>query len=193
MTDWAAWILSRCARCRFFDRYSRPYSRIVMYPFFFDLLSKMSDAAHERSTLKLHIAAVHDTVVMPLLVILGVSDGRWPPYASRLVFEVWRVPQIPKVGDLENYTFLRLLYHGMDITGRLACSNHPSTKKGFCSLATFRKQVPMDFSLGRACGRGLRELSVHLTCHGPVCLWQVQDMLGPFPTYEEACAKSASR
>jgi hypothetical protein len=161
-----------------------------MYPFFYSLLSKMSDAAHGRSPLKLHVSAVHDTVVMPLLVILGVSDGRWPPYAARLVFELWRVPEIPRVGDIENYTFLRLLYHGVDITGRLACSNHPLTKKGFCSLATFRKQV-REF-VGAGSGRFWLNLTPRPYIPPPCKPRQVQDLLGPFQTYEEACAKTTT-
>jgi hypothetical protein len=129
------------------------------YPFFADLVESMAAAVRgDAAVPRLSITAAHDTVLMPLLVVLGASDGRWPPYAARLVFEVWRAGKArgAKGGaDAERTAYVRLLYHGQDVTGRLACSLVPDARNGFCTLATLRAQV--------------------------------QGLLAPFGTYDEAC------
>lgn len=35
--------------------------------------------------------SAHDTTLLPLLVALGMYDGRWPPFASYIAFELYQV------------------------------------------------------------------------------------------------------
>ena len=55
----------------------------------------------------MRLYAGHDTVVAPLLAALGIFDGKWPPLASRIVFEL-------RVGGA-----LRILFNGRDVSGEV--------------------------------------------------------------------------
>ena len=50
----------------------------------------------EALRVKMGIFSGHDTVIAPVLAGLGVYSGQdciWPPYASRIAFELWRPAQ----------------------------------------------------------------------------------------------------
>jgi len=49
----------------------------------------------------------HDITLVPVLTVLGLWDGALPPYASRLVFEVY---------DKNQKLFVRIIYNGRDMT-----------------------------------------------------------------------------
>jgi hypothetical protein len=38
---------------------------------------------------KFSLISGHDTTIFPILAALGVFDGLWPPYAARIVFELY--------------------------------------------------------------------------------------------------------
>jgi hypothetical protein len=86
----------------------------------------------------------HDTVIAPVLAALGVYDRFcvWPPYASRIAFELWeslRTPMVRKhdCGDANcgyssvrfNKTidrfYVRVIFNGEDVTRYIpACAEH---------------------------------------------------------------------
>ena len=48
---------------------------------------------NNNNDVKLSVFSGHDTVIAPILAALGVYNGNlcvWPPYASRIVFELWQ-------------------------------------------------------------------------------------------------------
>jgi hypothetical protein len=76
----------------FLDRFTRPYSRILMYPAFRDMVDAMMDAVEGKTPLKLQIVASHDTVISPMLAVLGVSDGRYcvvVPVSGSATLQLW--------------------------------------------------------------------------------------------------------
>ena len=76
---------------------------------------------------RLALYAGHDTVVAPLLAALGAFDGRWPPLASRVVFELLRGARV------------RVLFNGKQV---------PAFGARAPTLADFRRGV--DALLGGA-------------------------------------------
>ncbi len=70
----------------------------------------------------LTIYSGHDTVIAPVLAALGVYNKfcSWPPYASRVVFELWknnRKLSRSRTGmeSIRDY-YVRVLYNGNDVT-----------------------------------------------------------------------------
>ncbi|KAJ3280202.1 Acid phosphatase-like protein 2 [Borealophlyctis nickersoniae] len=53
--------------------------------------------------------SAHDTTISALLGVLRGDDRRWPPYASSLVWEVWRPDE---GGEDQGEHLLRLIYNG---------------------------------------------------------------------------------
>lgn len=61
----------------------------------------------------------HDTVIAPVLAGLGVYTGglcAWPPYASRIVFELFAAVN---GGEKDERGFVRVIYNGEDLTKRI--------------------------------------------------------------------------
>lgn len=53
----------------------------------------------------------HDTVIAPVLASLGVYEGSlcaWPPYASRIVFELWHARETAAGADLASPREMKL-------------------------------------------------------------------------------------
>ena len=112
----------------------REASRLGMHPFLTELLNNFKDDS-ESSERRLRLYAGHDTVVAPLLSALGIFDGKWPPLASRIVFE------------LREGGALRILFNGRDVT-EAACpgafgddlEGGPPGARG-CHVAAFEARV----------------------------------------------------
>ena len=65
-------------------------ARLSMYPFLEKLSSELQWMADGKSKHRVRLYFGHDTVVAPLLSALDAFDCVWPPYASRVVFELWK-------------------------------------------------------------------------------------------------------
>lgn len=66
---------------------------------------------------KLVLFSGHDSTIAPFLHILGVSDGKWPPYASRVVFEFYTrdstyEKDLP-INEKIKSTYFRVIYNGV--------------------------------------------------------------------------------
>jgi len=77
-----------------------------------DIVDQMIDGIKGNSATKFHLYSGHDTTLFPLLVAFGAVDGKWPHYASYLIFEVY---------SLNNTHYVRMLYNGNEL------------KLGFCN------------------------------------------------------------
>ena len=131
--------LFRLADKFYYGRYNggdggRAASRLGMHPFLSELLRNFRDDLQEKER-RLRLYAGHDTVVAPLLAVLGIFDGKWPPLASRIVFE------------LREGGALRILFNGRDVSGE-ACGaaaaddleGGPPGARG-CHVAAFEARV----------------------------------------------------
>jgi acid phosphatase len=105
------------------------------------------DSSSDSSEEKLSIFSGHDTVIAPVLAALGVYKDElcvWPPYASRIVFELWERQGQGQGTDRRLY--VRVIYNGKDVTPNIpACTAERSMlKKGeasMCSLEALEGQV----------------------------------------------------
>jgi len=93
-----------------------------MQPFLKEVLGRFQE--HGSTKLKLALYSAHDTVLSPLLGALDVLDKHcyWPPYASRVVFEMWGPPAVGKVeggeGEEKEEDAVRILYNGEMVSRR---------------------------------------------------------------------------
>jgi len=102
---------------------------LSMYPFLTEILQVLVDNASGDSPIRLAVYVGHDTVIAPILAALGVGDCGWPPYASRIVFELWeKHPGIP--------SHIRLLFNGNAITQSV-----PGCSEELCSFETLIAHV----------------------------------------------------
>lgn len=112
---------------------------------------------------KLSVFSGHDTVIAPVLAALGLYEDElcvWPPYASRIVFELWqRKGQTKsKSKDLDGAgsgsdpslsLSVRVIFNGQDLTHRIpACKAERDAAvaatgagTGMCSLTALEEQV----------------------------------------------------
>jgi len=100
----------------------REGTRLGMQPFLKEVLGRFQE--HGSTKLKLALYSAHDTVLSPLLGALDVLDKHcyWPPYASRVVFEMWGPPAVGKVeggeGEEKEEDAVRILYNGEVVSRR---------------------------------------------------------------------------
>ena len=79
------------------------------------------------------------SVLAALSVYTDAEMCRWPPYASRVVFEVWQHSS-KTVQNVLADSFIRVIFNGIDVTSRIpACVSEGN--KGMCSLGSFSLQV----------------------------------------------------
>ena len=84
----------------------------------------------------------HDTVIAPVLAGLGVYTGglcAWPPYASRIVFELFAAVNR---GEKDERGFVRVIYNGEDLTKRIK----PCEGEAPCPLEALESAVASLYS-----------------------------------------------
>ena len=65
---------------------------------------------------KFILSVTHDTTIAQLLLALGVRQEVWMPYASRLVFELWKSTADTKSSSY----YVRVLFNGIPLTHQLS-------------------------------------------------------------------------
>ncbi|CAH1240690.1 PXYLP1 [Branchiostoma lanceolatum] len=105
------------------------YAALEMNPMLSDIVSSMERfAAGEDGVHKFVLYSGHDVTVSPLLYALGIPETKWCPYATRVVFELWRAS-----AGVARY--VRVLYNGVNVTDQLkVCA---SSTDGMCPLESF--------------------------------------------------------
>lgn len=88
-------------------------TQLAFYPLAAEVLRRMNEAAYGDGTAeKVVVLGGHDTTVAPLGAILKIWDQKWPPFASRIVFELWKLtPSSPPA--------VRVLVDGQPMTHRI--------------------------------------------------------------------------
>ncbi|XP_071946219.1 2-phosphoxylose phosphatase 1-like [Antedon mediterranea] len=104
------------------DTTSMKHARLFMYP----LLKDIADAiARNKTDHRFSLYSGHDLTITPFLAILGLSDFRWPNYASRIVIEAWSKAKM---------VFIRVLYNGDDMTSNVSFCRNKLNQDGLCPL-----------------------------------------------------------
>lgn len=70
-----------------------------------NLVKAADPAPPPNKTRKLYLYAAHDVTLMPLLMVLGTFDHKWPPFAADLTIELYQHQESKE-------WFVQLYYHG---------------------------------------------------------------------------------
>ncbi|KAK2507897.1 hypothetical protein MC885_010325 [Smutsia gigantea] len=88
-----------------------------------NLLKAADPATPPNKTRKLYLYAVHDVTLVPLLMVLGIFDHKWPPFAADLTLELYQHQESKE-------WFVQLYYHGEEQVPR-------GCRKSLCPLDKF--------------------------------------------------------
>lgn len=92
-------------------------SVLSMHPFLSEIFKVLQSNADGSSRVRLAVYVGHDTVIAPILAALGYPVCGWPPYASRITFELWQKDKHLRPSHI------RILFNGRPITASIAgCS-----------------------------------------------------------------------
>ncbi|XP_068700246.1 2-phosphoxylose phosphatase 1-like isoform X1 [Montipora foliosa] len=122
--DFASWAMS--------ENYTG-IADLATHPMLIQMAKRMTDKARQKSMLKFVLYSGHDSTVVPLMLNLGVHDRkRWTPYATRVVFELWRDYRAKglEATSLDPYYF-RVLVNGKVVTSKMK----------FCGDALFKGEL----------------------------------------------------
>ncbi|CAJ1066194.1 -phosphoxylose phosphatase 1 isoform X2 [Xyrichtys novacula] len=143
------------------------YAIMAMYPYLNRTATKMERVARDNEAGRQRraggeevftLSSAHDVTVAPLLSALGLEEARFPRFAARLVFELWKSPPAiqgqpkKKAGKGEKSKakdgelFLRVLYNGEDVTFHTTfCRTHDRhAGQPLCPLKNFLSFVRKD-------------------------------------------------
>jgi len=91
------------------------------------LMHSVRDKARNNSHL-ITLYSGHDATLMALTRALDIDDGLWPPYASRLIFELYK-------RQFDDSFFIRVIFNGKDKTRQLRfCHSGTNIVNGLCRL-----------------------------------------------------------
>lgn len=103
-------------------------SRLVSHPFLHQLVHRLLNKARSTSNERFVLYFGHDKTLLYISKALGIHDGRWPPYASRLVFELYK---------RNSLFYIRVLFNGIDKTYNLTFCSPSNLVGGLCPLENF--------------------------------------------------------
>lgn len=112
------------------------YCSIKMAPVLSEVLERMKNLMEGKDTKIFNLYSGHDVTLSPLLYVLGLHDGRWPPYASRVAIEMYEEEN----EDKNDRFYLKVLYNGLDKTENVIfCRNR--TTNGLCNFNLFSEFI----------------------------------------------------
>lgn len=143
------------------------YAILAMYPYLNRTATKMERVARDSEpgrqpraggTEVFTLASAHDVTISPLLSALGLEEARFPRFAARVVFELWKSPPArqgqpkksagkgEKAKAIDGELFLRVLYNGEDVTFQTTfCRSHDHhARQPLCPLKNFLSFVRRD-------------------------------------------------
>ena len=115
------------------------YAHLAAHPFLLEVAEWMRKSVKKETNNKLIYFSAHDRTIEVVLTALGIADGRWTPYASRVVFELFSTRNNKK-----EY-FIRVLFNGEDRTWRLPFCKFKEQENGLCPLELFNAHVEKHF------------------------------------------------
>ena len=110
---------------------------VASHPMLIQIAKRMVNKPQHKSSLKFVLYSGHDSTVTPLLINLGVHDRtRWTPYATRVVFELWRdtlLDSSKQSGSVDNFYF-RVLVNGKVVTSKMKFCGDALVKGELCPV-----------------------------------------------------------
>ncbi|XP_023280791.1 2-phosphoxylose phosphatase 1 isoform X1 [Seriola lalandi dorsalis] len=145
----------------------RKYAILAMYPYLnrtaakMERVAKSSEAGRQPragSEEVFTLSSAHDVTMAPLLSALGLEEARFPRFAARVVFELWKSPpatqgqlkkragKVDKSKTKDGELFIRVLYNGEDVTFHTTfCRSHDRhAGQPLCPLKNFLSFVRKD-------------------------------------------------
>ncbi|MEQ2203586.1 hypothetical protein XENOCAPTIV_001094 [Xenoophorus captivus] len=147
----------------------RKYAILAMYPYLNRTANKMERVAKATKAGRqprlngeevFTLSSGHDVTMAPLLSALGLEEAKFPRFAARIVFEMWKSPHTTqsqaknragkgersKSNSKDGEVFIRVLYNGEDVTFHTAfChSNERHISQLLCPLKNFLTFVRKD-------------------------------------------------
>ncbi|XP_068601716.1 2-phosphoxylose phosphatase 1 [Brachionichthys hirsutus] len=132
------------------------YAILAMHPYLNQTANRMVRAARDGEAggeAVFGLSSAHDVTMAPLLSALGLHEARFPRFAARIVFEMWKSPpatqgQPKERADkgVEPKLFIRVLYNGEDVTFHTAFCRSRDRQAGqpLCPLKSFLSFVRKD-------------------------------------------------
>ena len=108
---------------------------VASHPMLIQIAKRMINKSQHKSSLKFVLYSGHDSTVTPLLINLGVRT-RWTPYATRVVFELWRdtlLDSSKQPGSINNFYF-RVLVNGKVVTSKMKFCGDALVKGELCPV-----------------------------------------------------------
>ena len=113
-----------------FDQYSRALAHSLLA----EILTNMLKVSRNQSPVRFTVYSGHDLTMTALLQTLGIYKGKWPSYATRLTFELYR--KLRAKGE----HYVRVIHNGQEITS-LVRFCHRRTVEGMCALNHFKNFI----------------------------------------------------
>ena len=126
--DFATWVFSESLT---------GVADVITRPMLIQIAKRMINKSQHKSALKFVLYSGHDSTVTPLLINLGVHDQkRWTPYATRVVFELWRdtlLDSSKQPDSIDNFYF-RVLVNGKVVTSKMTFCGDALVKGELCPV-----------------------------------------------------------
>lgn len=99
----------------------------------------MVDKVSSKTPIKFAVYGGHEISIIPALISLGIFEQRWIPYASGLVFELWRKNYKVLNETKKSYRkYIRVLFNGKTVTPKLKfCKENLIENGELCPLDDF--------------------------------------------------------
>ena len=107
-------------------------SRLLAHPLLSEIVARFFNIMRyntQKHAKRFFLFSGHDSTLLPLLQALSIMDGRRPPLASNLVFELYGVRQ--------KQFYIRILYNGRDWTQYLSFCPPSTLVDGLCPMDNF--------------------------------------------------------
>ena len=112
-------------------------AKLKYLPLLQEITNRLLEQAHGDSDIKFALYSGHDTTINPLAIALNFSEGLWPPYASRIVIELYRLKHNPKTTSTDNF-YLKVLFNGLNVNTEIEfCRKHLVSESNLCPLSIF--------------------------------------------------------
>jgi len=128
-------VINEAGRLSASDVRYRRLARLKLQPVLYEIAHRMKQQSAFVNNLlpKFVLYSGHDSTIEPLAAVFGVSNGAWPRYASRIVFELYAPT---KETDSDAKAGIRVLHDGEDVTSRMSfCKGLVSSS--VCPLKAF--------------------------------------------------------
>ncbi|XP_052082175.1 2-phosphoxylose phosphatase 1-like [Mytilus californianus] len=106
------------------------YAHLYLHPLLEEMADRMKKVARRKPVESFVLYSGHDITITPLATVLGIHNGKWPPFASRIVIELY------KRTENKMHYFIKIFFNGVDVTSKASFCKK-KTLKGFCKLKYF--------------------------------------------------------